>query len=135
MHARRQIDKMLRGRRVALPVALAALVGLVAIVGCGAKASDRQLTELAVAPGESFVARASTEQSSAPVEEKLDNSNPAAQAWPLFRGDSLADGVAKSSLPKEPEVLWTFSAKEHGFEATAAIADGMVFAPCLDGEL
>jgi len=134
MHARSRIHKVPQGQCVSVAFALAAFAGLLAIAGCGAKPSEPRMTELAREPAESFVARTSAERSSAPVEETPDNSDPAARAWPLFRGDSLADGVAKSSLPKEPEVLWTFSAKEHGFEATVAIADGMVFAPCLDGE-
>ncbi len=56
-------------------------------------------------------------------------------AWPVFRGDPLANGVAGSKLPDDPKVLWKFNSKEHGFEATVAIADGRVFAGCLDGEL
>src|SRR5262245_3437248 len=48
--------------------------------------------------------------------------------WPLFRGDSLANGIADSTLPDELEVLWKFNSKQHGFEATAAIVDGLVFA-------
>ncbi len=56
-------------------------------------------------------------------------------AWPVFRGDPLATGVAASPLPDKLEVLWKFNSKEHGFEATVAIADGLVFAGCLDGEL
>lgn len=60
---------------------------------------------------------------------------PAVGAWPVFRGDAVADGVAQSPLPERLEVLWKFSAKEHGFEATVAIDGGMVFAGCLDGNL
>ena len=30
-----------------------------------------------------------------------------AKSWPLFRGDALAPGVAKSTLPDKLEVLWT----------------------------
>jgi outer membrane protein assembly factor BamB len=55
--------------------------------------------------------------------------------WPVFRGDALANGVAESPLPETLEVLWKFNSKEHGFEATVAIADGLVFAGSLDGEL
>ena len=60
----------------------------------------------------------------AAAEAKTDNS--AAREWPLFRGDVLADGVAKSPLPADPQVLWKFSSKDHGFEATVAIADDLV---------
>ena len=55
--------------------------------------------------------------------------------WPVFRGDALANGVSESPLPEKLEVLWTFHSKEHGFEATVVIADGLVFAGSLDGEL
>lgn len=58
-----------------------------------------------------------------------------ADAWPVFRGDSLGTGIAASPLTERPEVLWKFSGNGHGFEATVAIADGIVFAGCLDGEL
>ncbi len=58
-----------------------------------------------------------------------------ADAWPVFRGDALSDGIAVGSLPEKLEVLWKFNSKQHGFEATVAIADGIVFAGCLDGEL
>jgi outer membrane protein assembly factor BamB len=65
------------------------------------------------------------------VENKIEQST----KWPVFRGDALANGVAESTLPDELDVLWKFSAKEHGFEATVAIVDGVVFAGCLDGNL
>lgn len=53
--------------------------------------------------------------------------------WPLYRGNSLATGVAKSSLADEPELLWKFPVKEGAFEATAVIHDGLVFVGDLDG--
>ena len=56
-------------------------------------------------------------------------------AWPLFRGDPQASGVARGTLPEKLELLWTFSVEGGGFDATAAIADGMVYAGCLDGKL
>ena len=55
--------------------------------------------------------------------------------WPLFRGNPQATGVAGSGLPDELELLWTFSTKKGGFESTAAIDGGMVYAGCLDGNL
>ncbi len=55
--------------------------------------------------------------------------------WPLFRGDCRSSGVARSALPDKLELLWTFSTSEGGFEATAAIARGMAFVGCLDGNL
>src|SRR5262245_60227204 len=62
-------------------------------------------------------------------------SKPEAAQWPLFRNDALANGVAATSLTESPELLWKVDGKEHGFEATVAIADGHVVAGCLDGEL
>jgi outer membrane protein assembly factor BamB len=59
----------------------------------------------------------------------------AGDAWPLFRGDPQATGVARSGLPEKLEVLWTFSVDGGGFQSTAAIAEGMVYAGCLDGKL
>ncbi|MHC4181255.1 MAG: PQQ-binding-like beta-propeller repeat protein, partial [Planctomycetota bacterium] len=59
----------------------------------------------------------------------------ASDAWPLFRGDSQATGVAAGSLPEKLELLWTFPVDGGGFQSTAAIADGMVYAASLDGNL
>ncbi len=55
-------------------------------------------------------------------------------SWPLFRGDPQATGVVDGQLPKELELLWTFtSAGENpGIEATAAIAGGTVFIANMD---
>jgi outer membrane protein assembly factor BamB len=56
-------------------------------------------------------------------------------SWALFRGDPASTGVAVSSLPEKPELLWQFTDDDGGFEATAAIADGTVFVGSLDGHL
>jgi len=56
-------------------------------------------------------------------------------SWPLFRGDPASHGVAVSSLPEKPKLLWQFAAGDDGFEGTAAIVGGTVFAGCLDGNL
>ncbi len=56
-------------------------------------------------------------------------------AWPVFRGDTMATGVAGSALPEKLEVLWKFNSKDHGFEATVVIDGGLVYAGSLDGEL
>ena len=56
-------------------------------------------------------------------------------AWPLFRGDQAADGLARCELPAVPELLWTFSIEDGGFEATAAIAKGLVYVGSTDGSL
>ncbi len=57
-------------------------------------------------------------------------------AWPVFRGDARASGVARDALPSSErlELLWTFSAS-HGFKATAAIVAGTVYAADSDGNL
>jgi outer membrane protein assembly factor BamB len=57
----------------------------------------------------------------------------AANAWPVFRGDPQADGIAAGSLPAQPVVLWKKSIKDAMFEATPAIGDGMVYIGGLDG--
>jgi len=59
---------------------------------------------------------------------------PGGEAWPLFRGDSRASGLAHSFLPEKPDLLWTFSAKKGGFEASAAIADGVVYIGSVNGK-
>jgi len=56
-------------------------------------------------------------------------------AWPLFRGNPASTGVARSALAEEPELLWEMATERGGFEGAAAIADGAVFAGCLDGFL
>lgn len=55
-----------------------------------------------------------------------------AESWPLFRGDSLATGVAKSSLPDRLEVLWKMPIDKGAFEATAVISDGTVYVGDMD---
>jgi outer membrane protein assembly factor BamB len=48
-------------------------------------------------------------------------------AWAMFRGDAQATGVAKGELPEKLELLWTFSTKKGGFEATAAVVGDAVY--------
>ncbi len=51
-----------------------------------------------------------------------------ADDWPLVRGNVLGTGVAHGSLPDAPELLWKYSAdKDAGFDATAVIADGVIY--------
>jgi outer membrane protein assembly factor BamB len=54
--------------------------------------------------------------------------------WPLFRGNPLQSGVAQSTLPDELDILWKYTTKD-GVEAAAAIADGVVYLPTLEGQL
>jgi outer membrane protein assembly factor BamB len=56
-------------------------------------------------------------------------------AWPLFRGDAQATGVAKSTLPEKPALLWKFTVEKGAFEGTAAIVDGVAYIGDLDGTL
>ena len=66
-----------------------------------------------------------------------DAARPAAASknWPLFRGDPLSSGVAHTTLPEKPELLWKFTVKDGAFDSTAAIADGVVYIGDLDGTL
>ena len=67
-------------------------------------------------------------------------SNEKAQGWPLFRGDAGSSGVAKTTLPGEPEVVWKHKVKDGSFESTPVIVaegdrDPMVIVGDLDGQL
>src|SRR5205809_7150583 len=60
---------------------------------------------------------------------------PAADAdWPLFRGDPLQTGVAKSTLPDKLEIRWKVDLKK-GIESTAAIVKDTVYVGCYDEHL
>jgi outer membrane protein assembly factor BamB len=57
-----------------------------------------------------------------------------ADNWPFVRDDVLGSGVANSSLSDKLDVLWTFHAPgDSGFDATAVIADGIVYIGDSDG--
>ncbi len=64
-------------------------------------------------------------------EQPLESSD----SWPLFRGDAAACGVARCELPNAPELLWTFSVKDGGFEAAAVIDGRLAYAGSTDGNL
>lgn len=55
-----------------------------------------------------------------------------ANGWPTFRGNLQMTGVSAAVLPEKLELLWKVDTKEP-FEATAAIANGIVYLPSLDG--
>lgn len=59
----------------------------------------------------------------------------AVDAWPVFRGDAASTGVAHTTLPEKPVLVWKKTFKEGGFEATAAIVEGMVYVGSFDGNL
>src|ERR1019366_263609 len=54
--------------------------------------------------------------------------------WPLFRGDPLQTGVAKTTLPDKLEIRWKVDLKK-GIESTAAIVKDTVYVGCYDGHL
>ncbi len=58
---------------------------------------------------------------------------PSMSSWPIFRGDSHATGVANSTLPKKPELVWKFEVERGAFEGTAAIVGGVAYIGDLDG--
>lgn len=59
---------------------------------------------------------------------------PAERGWPMFRGDPELTGVATASLPEKLEVRWKFE-RPNAFQSSAAIADGVVYVGCDDGNL
>lgn len=48
-------------------------------------------------------------------------------AWPLFRGDAQAQGVAHTTLPEQPALVWKKSFAKAAFEATAVIEAGVIY--------
>jgi beta-lactamase regulating signal transducer with metallopeptidase domain len=56
------------------------------------------------------------------------------ESWATFRNGNHQLGIAKTTLPETPEVLWQFSTSD-GVVACAAIVGDQVYVPCLNGEL
>lgn len=54
--------------------------------------------------------------------------------WPLFRGNAQLTGVSLSTLPEQPELLWTFEARAD-LEGSPVIFDNAVYATSLDSQL
>ena len=54
--------------------------------------------------------------------------------WPLFRGNPLQTGVAKTTLPDKLEIRWKVDLKK-GIESTAAIVKDTLYVGCFDGHL
>ncbi|MBI3822363.1 MAG: PQQ-binding-like beta-propeller repeat protein [Planctomycetes bacterium] len=54
--------------------------------------------------------------------------------WPLFRGDPLQTGVAKTTLPDKLEIRWKIDLKK-GIESTAAIVKDTIYVGCYDDHL
>ena len=59
---------------------------------------------------------------------------PADADWPIFRGDPLQSGIAKTTLPDKLEIRWKVDLKK-GIESTACIVDGVVYIGCYDDHL
>lgn len=59
---------------------------------------------------------------------------PAAQQWPLFRGNALQDGVAAGPLPDKLTELWKFETKD-SIEGAPAVKDGVVYVGSFDENL
>jgi outer membrane protein assembly factor BamB len=53
--------------------------------------------------------------------------------WPVFRGNAQATGVAESSLPDRPELLWKYAVDKGAFEATPVVVGDTVYIGDLDG--
>jgi outer membrane protein assembly factor BamB len=58
-----------------------------------------------------------------------------AKSWPLFRGDSLAQGVSPSALPAKPDVLWKITVEKGAFDGTPVIDGGIVYLGDMDGTI
>src|SRR6476619_490020 len=58
-----------------------------------------------------------------------------AKTWPLGRGNALADGVAKTTLPGKPEVVWKVTIEKGAFDGKPVIADGVVYLGDMDGKV
>ena len=57
-----------------------------------------------------------------------------ADDWPLARRDTMSTGSANSAIPERFETLWTYRAAENaGFDATAVVADGIVYVGDTEG--
>ena len=87
----------------------------------------------------SFAAAADTPPPGQPAADTTDNKPVAAvptvpgRDWPLFRGDPRSTGVAQTTLPDQPVLLWQHEVPKSSFEATPAIVAGTVFIGDLDG--
>ena len=55
-----------------------------------------------------------------------------AASWPCFRGSLAMTGDAGTEFSLPPDLLWSFNTGD-SIEATAAIADGVVYIPTMDG--
>jgi outer membrane protein assembly factor BamB len=63
-----------------------------------------------------------------------DAASPAADAWPNFRNGLHLHGIARTTLPENPELKWELESPD-GCKSTPAIVDGRVYVAGLSGEL
>jgi len=65
---------------------------------------------------------------------RAESNQSSATGWLSFRGTPDQRGVATTSLPENPRLLWELSSKD-GWVGTCAIAGDRVYAPALEGYL
>ena len=53
--------------------------------------------------------------------------------WPFYRGNELATAAVEEELPADLNVVWKHTLTDSGYEATAVIADGIVYLGDVDG--
>ena len=69
----------------------------------------------------------STAAPAQPANSKTTEASGPKDRWTYFRGNALSQGVANTTLPKKPVLLWKYEVPEGAFEVTAAIVDGVVY--------
>jgi outer membrane protein assembly factor BamB len=58
-----------------------------------------------------------------------------ASAWPLGRGNALAQGVAQTTLPDKPQLIWKIEVDKGAFDGTPVIAGGVAYLGDMDGKV
>ena len=53
-------------------------------------------------------------------------------SWPIFRGDQNLKGVAKTTIPTSPKLLWTFETGDN-IKSAPVVANGKVVIGSTDG--
>jgi outer membrane protein assembly factor BamB len=66
--------------------------------------------------------------------DALSQTNNLANDWPIFRGNPQLTGVSSATLPPNLQPRWLFQTGE-GFESSAAVVNGVVYATSLDSNL
>src|SRR5687768_16607886 len=104
-----------------------ALISVVAFIQTGPRGGDEMLRPILILSCCSLLALLPTTivRTSA-FQAKVDEVD-----WPLFRGNALQTGVAKTTLPDKLEIRWKVDLKK-GIESTAAIHKDTVYVGCYD---